>query len=166
MNSEKNNRNQKRKKLCNRSQTWDKTKPYQNSKLSERGIWFDVWENFFFLLSFSCVRITFRFQSIGVLFSFLFFFFFLFLCQSPLRLQLDIQGNFRWSQGGQVPPFAPHWLRRHYSKITRSKSQQKINQISRNLTNHQKITQINRNLTNHQKIIHSHADLAATTTTK
>ena len=48
MNSEKNDRNQKRKKLWNRSKTWDKTKAYKNIKIDEKRIWFDVWENFFF----------------------------------------------------------------------------------------------------------------------
>ena len=66
--------------------------------------------SFFFLLSFSCVKITFQFQPIGVIFPF----FFLYQTQSPLRLQLHVHGYFRWSQGGQVPPLAPLWLR-HWS---------------------------------------------------
>ena len=35
------------------------------------------------------------------------FFPFFFLWQSPLRLQLHMQGNFRWSQGGKCPPRPP-----------------------------------------------------------
>ena len=34
-------------------------------------------------------------------------FFFSFSCVSPLRLQLHIQGNFRWSQGGTCPTSPP-----------------------------------------------------------
>ena len=50
---------------------WDKTKAYKNSRTVKRG--YDLmFENFFFLLSFSCVKITFQFQPIGVIFPFLF----------------------------------------------------------------------------------------------
>ena len=53
---------------------------------------------FFFLLSFSCVRTTFKLQPIEN-----HFFLSFSLCQNPLH----IQGNFRWSKGGQVPPRPP-----------------------------------------------------------
>ena len=54
----------------------------------------------FFLLSFSCVKITFQFQPIGVIFPFFF------MCQT----QSPCTWKFRWSQGGQVPPLTPLWL--------------------------------------------------------
>ena len=57
--------------LWNKCQTWDKTKAYKNSKLGEKDLMFE--KTFFFLLSFSCVRITIKFQSIGSPFVFLFF---------------------------------------------------------------------------------------------
>ena len=90
----------KEKKLWNNYQMWDKTKAYKSSKLGEKDLMFEIF--FFFLLSFSCVITIFKLQPIGS-----HFFLSFSLCKSPLHLQR----NFRWSQGGQVPPLAPLWLR-------------------------------------------------------
>ena len=80
---------------------WDKTKAYKNNRTVKR-VYDLMFENFFFfLLSFSCVKITFQFQPIGVIFPFFF------MCQT----QNSCTWKFRWSQGGQVPPLAPLWLR-------------------------------------------------------
>ena len=57
------------------------------------------------------------------------FFPFFFLWQSPLRLQLHMQGNFRWSQGGKCPPrppLAPPLL----TTIEKTKTKTKANQRS------------------------------------
>ena len=108
MNSKKNDKNKKIKKLWNRSQTWDKTKAYQNSKISKKRIWFDVWENVFFFLFLFLVSASLLSVRESILkkkkkVSGSLFFPFFFLCQS---LKITI-GNFRWSQGGQVPPSPP-----------------------------------------------------------
>ena len=89
--------------MWNKCHAWDKTKVYKNSKLGENGIWFDVWENFFFFtFLFLCqnhYQVSINWES--------FCFFVFCVCQSPLRLQLHIQKNFRWSQGGRCPPSPP-----------------------------------------------------------
>ena len=85
---------------------WDKTKAYKNSRTVKRG--YDLmFENFFFLLSFFLCQNYFQFQP-GVIFPFFF------MCQT----QSPCTWKFRWSQGGQVPPLAPLWLR-HCLNLTR-----------------------------------------------
>ena len=75
---------------------WDKTKGYKNNRTVKRG--YDLmFENFFFLLSFSCVKITFQFQPIGVIFpSF-----------SCVRLKVPVHGNLGGVRGGRCPLSPP-----------------------------------------------------------
>ena len=95
----------KEKKLWNKCQTWDKTKAYKSSKLGEKELMFE--KTFFLLFFFLCqnhFQVTINWNHFFLSFS---------LCQSLLRLQLHIQRNFRWSQGGRCP-LAPLWFR-HWS---------------------------------------------------
>ena len=75
---------------------WDKTKAYKNSRTVKR-VYDLMFENFFFLLSFSCVKITFHFQPIGVIFpSF-----------SCVRLKVPVHGNLGGVRGGRCPLSPP-----------------------------------------------------------
>ena len=82
-----------------------------------------MFEKTFFLLSFSYVRFTFKFQPLGVIFSFLF------PVTESLKITITYTRKFQVESGGQCPPhppLAPPLL----TTIKKTKTKTKANQRS------------------------------------